>query len=250
MFKDNKSFAVLINITLVLLIILLLTRISFILNPVAQIGRILLLPLIISIFLYYAVKPLLGLFRKSRIGKSLQIIIVLLGIVLVLSIIFYYGGSVIGNQFSNFLSANAQIISGSKSFINEKLGQFLPDFELSQNIINSANTVLKKMAESMGSLFGQLGNIGTQIILVPFLLFYFLKDDDGFTKGFLSIIPNRYKNITKDTLRQIDTVLSTYISGQLLVALVIGILMYIGYLFIGMPNAILMSFFSMIKVNR
>lgn len=84
---------------------------------------------------------------------------------------------------------------------------------------------------------------------MPFILFYLLKDDRIFHKKFMSIMPKAYIKEIRDGLRDIDKVLSMYISSQLLVSFILGVIMFIGYLIIGLPNALLMAFCNDNKYN-
>ena len=63
---------------------------------------------------------------------------------------------------------------------------------------------------------------------------------------FLKVIPNSYKKQMKKILNDIDITLSAYISGQVLVALIIGCLIFLGYLIIGFDYAILLAVIAFI----
>lgn len=245
MLKDKK-LSFLIYTVLILLIIFLLDRVSFLLSPIVTISKTVLTPIIISLFLYYVLRPVVRMFDRTKINKSLVILLIIASFTFIISVIVVYGGSVVTHQFQSSFSSSLNKILNSQTFIAEKIKEVIPDFELSQNTLGSINNIVRKFAGNMGSVFSSLGNIGTQAILIPFILFYMLRDDRSFAESFIKIIPQKYRALVRTTLIDVDNILSIYISGQLLVALVIGMLMFIGYLIIGMPNALLMSFFATI----
>lgn len=244
LFKSRQT-NILINLTLVLLIIFIISKISYILKPFTVIMDILLLPMIISMFFYYALRSIVWYFEAFKLNKSLVIIMVLAFFTLLISILTIYGGSIVTRQFQSSFAFNLNTITNINTPFG-RISDILSNLEVPQESINSLNDILRTFIGNIGGLFSQIGNIGTQAILVPFILFYFLKDGGSFVNSFTDVIPSKYRGLVKDALARIDEVLSTYISGQLLVALVIGILMFFGYLIIGMPNALLMAFFSMV----
>ncbi|HEY9062666.1 MAG TPA: AI-2E family transporter [Pseudobacteroides sp.] len=56
----------------------------------------------------------------------------------------------------------------------------------------------------------------------------------------------KYKNAIMDIVKDTNKTLSTYITGQALIALILGVLSYIGYLIIGFKYSFILSFFVVI----
>ena len=84
---------------------------------------------------------------------------------------------------------------------------------------------------------GNTINILFNVLIVPFLIFYILKDFEVFQRTAVSYLPrSRRKSIV--TLKEIDTALGNYVRGQFLVCLIIGVLAYVGYMIVGMPYAL------------
>lgn len=242
----NKYTIKLINISLILVIIMLLNRVSYILTPLKSITDVLLIPMIISVFLYYALRPIIRKFENKKINKSIVILLTMLIFISVLSIFIVFGGVAVKNEFTGAFAYDMNSVSNYFNTVDSKLEGMLSRFQFTQNLLVTSREAIVKIGGSTVGVFSQIGSIGTQVILVPFISFYFLKEDKRFAKWAMQQIPMNYKDQIKDMFIQIDNVLSTYISGQLIVAMIIGILMYIGYLIIGMSNALLMAFFSMI----
>lgn len=92
-----------------------------------------------------------------------------------------------------------------------------------------------------------LDNIGTTInllfnaFIVPFLVFYILKDFDVFERTVVSCLPRARRKSIVTLLKDIDAALGNYIRGQFLVCIIIGVLAYIGYAIVGMPYALLFA---------
>lgn len=216
------------------------------LAPLQRVIDVLLMPIIISLFLYYALRPVVRKLESKNKNKSILIILTMLIFISTLVTVIVFGGVAVKNEFTGSFSYSMDSVRNYFYRIDNKLGGMLSQFQFTQNLLEASREAIVKIGGSAVGIFSQIGSIGTQVILVPFILFYFLKEDKKFTGWMMQVIPIKYRNQIKDMFTRIDSVLATYISGQLVVAMIIGILMYIGYLIIGMPNAVLMAFFSMI----
>jgi predicted PurR-regulated permease PerM len=68
-----------------------------------------------------------------------------------------------------------------------------------------------------------------------------LKDTKLIERSILAFFPIRHHKNVLRLFRDIDTALGNYIRGQLLVCLVVGVLAYIGYRWIGLPYPLLLA---------
>lgn len=249
MLKD-RYLKNLIMISLILLIVFLLTQLKGLFVPFVELFNMLVVPIIISLFLYYMIRPIVRKLEREKVHRGLMILSVLLGVGLLLGIFLAYGGTVLKEQFqSAFVSLSKDI--DIKGFVDGVLS-FIPDDIIPKNVdmTNEILNRLRKLVLTIGNnvlgLISKMGSFGTQIVLIPFILFYLLRDDRKFYKTFISLMPKRYSKKIDEAIRRIDEVLSIYISSQLLVSFILGLLMYMGYLIIGLPNALVMAFFAMI----
>lgn len=62
------------------------------------------------------------------------------------------------------------------------------------------------------------------LLLIPFLLFFLLRDGRAVKKSLISTVPNRYFEFTLNVIHKADLQLGFYLRGKLLDALLIGIL--------------------------
>ena len=241
---NKKTNKLLINILLMITIIFLLTKLS---NVVLDVAGNLIVPIIIGGFFYYALRPI-SRFLKAKTKKSgLSAILTIIIVVVIVSIIMFYGGNIVVNQFKDVFVNNQDKFTEYGEYLNIKFRDYFPNFDIIPKIVEILKNSIDKLGSNVSIIFSSVGNFSTQVILIPFIVFYLLKDDNLFEKKlFSSLIPMKYRSIIKDMFKKIDDILTTYINGQLLVALTTGILMLIGFLIIGMPNALLMAFFSLV----
>lgn len=243
--KDKKT-RVLIQILIVMAIIFLYIKIQPFILPLLQVVGMIIIPIIIGGFLYYALRPLKRLILKLVKKDSIAAIITIIVVLILLVVFLVYGGAVVKDQFEDTFVKNKDQILDYKDSINDKVKDILPDL----NIFERISSNLKNFASSIGSnamgIFSSVGDITTQLVLTPLIMFYLLKDDKVFKEKTFAKIPKNHKPEIKKLFMKSDEILSTYINGQLIVATATGVLMFIGYLIVGMPNAILMAIFSLL----
>ena len=90
-------------------------------------------------------------------------------------------------------------------------------------------------------MFSVVTNITLVIVTVPFILFYMLKDGHKLPGAILKFVPTQYRKPGAIVLKDTVETLATYIQGQLLVSLFVGVGTLIGYLIIDLPYAILFA---------
>jgi predicted PurR-regulated permease PerM len=62
----------------------------------------------------------------------------------------------------------------------------------------------------------------TNLILIPFIVFFFLKDGREFKKGFVSLVPNRYFEFTLYLFYKLHAQVGNYLRGQFIDAIIVG----------------------------
>ncbi len=248
---NNKFYKYSVGIILILIIVYLIGKISYLLKPFGVIMDALFISIVVGVLFYYMIRPLVRFLSESKhINKSLSILIVFIFIGILIGVTVIYGGSSIGQEFNSFfntLPSQFEIAKNNTDGILEsKIGQYVSITGIQQKLIQNVEAVFKSVLINTGNVISAIANVGSQVILIPFILFYLLKDDREIYKGLIGLLPQKYKNDFNEIFGEIDETLSIYITGQLIIALVIGLLMYIGYLLIGMSNPMVLAIFSMI----
>jgi len=83
--------------------------------------------------------------------------------------------------------------------------------------------------------FLTLTSIAISLFLIPFMTFFLLKDGRRLKKSFIQSLPNRYFEMTISLLHKIECQLGSYIRGQMLVSLCIGVLSITALAILGVP---------------
>jgi predicted PurR-regulated permease PerM len=84
----------------------------------------------------------------------------------------------------------------------------------------------------------------TSMILIPFIVFFLIKDGRDFKKSFVSIMPNRYFEFTLYLFYKLNSQVGNYLRGQMIDALIVGILSTAAMWLIGVKYFILVGTFA------
>ena len=254
---NDRYFKIGHAVIIFLVIIFLIGQIPYFITPLTSVLSFVLLPLLFSTFLYYLMRPLVRFLQNWIKNRSLAIVISFLAVIAILTIVFYFGGSIIyqqGKELSQNLSGNYDYIYNLILTIIERLRGYinfdhtiLEELNLRERLFNYANNLAQKISSyNYMGIFSSITNFGLIIVLIPFVLFYLLKDDRKIADNFLKIVPEDKRREVEKLAVEVDQLLSTFISSQLVVAFFLGLVMFIGFLIIGLPNAVALSFIAMI----
>jgi predicted PurR-regulated permease PerM len=100
-----------------------------------------------------------------------------------------------------------------------------------------AATVLGYVSRSGFALLGWMANI----VLLPVLTFFFLRDWDHIVERVAALVPRDHAATVARLARESDEVLGGFLRGQLLVMLILGVLYASGLWFIGLDLGILIG---------
>ena len=97
----------------------------------------------------------------------------------------------------------------------------------------------KVFSNATGTLVGLLN-----LIIVPVVFFYFLRDISGMRRGALDLVPPRLRPVAVARLDQADRVFSGYLRGQITVALILAAAYAIGLSLVGIRFGALIGIVS------
>lgn len=247
MWFNHKFFKYGVGTLLTLLIIFMFGKIDFFLLPFKKLVAAIFAPILASLILYYILRPLVRLFQRVRIPKTISIVLTfVVAFVLILALATNIGVIVVEqfNALTTELYNNFDISMFSKdSLLNNKFFASLPLDDLKERGLQLLDSLIDNSKAFFMSIVSTVTNISTIIIMIPFILFYFLKDDEEFSKKFIEFLPKKHVTNGQKILQDIDKALSSYLVGQMTVALADGILMFIGYLIIGIKYPLILSIF-------
>lgn len=249
-FMTKKTwFQFSIGLLLLLIIIKFLVDVKWIFSPLIIIGKTIFMPILISGVLFYISKPLQLLLEKWKIPRwgSMTIIFALLvGLIwIAISIV----GPPIVEQANNLTNNLPSLINEANRVVTSLLEQSVDLPGWLKDGVDSITESLNDIALNFGKWFVQFFQSVVQgafiIVLVPFFFLFMLKDHEKFLPFISSFFSGKKKDWVVKTIRDIDDVLSLYIQGQILIAFILAILLFIGYSIIDLNFALLLAVFAL-----
>ncbi|QKY68456.1 AI-2E family transporter [Lentibacillus sp. CBA3610] len=241
----------LILLILIGIAIFIYTEVSFIFNPIITIISTVLPPVILAFIAFYLLNPIVDLLERVHINRIWGIVIIILGISGLLTGLILLTAPAIESQvkdlaarFPNYLQ---QMGEGIENWIQTSF--LAPYYEQGYEWFTSnLSDITSRVGEYLGGAVEGVQNVASTItsvvvaiITFPIILFFLLKDGDRFKQFFLKLLPPKYRNEVNQILHNMDVQVGSYIQGQIIVATCIGIMLYIGYLIIGLDYAITLA---------
>ncbi len=259
------------NILFLLIIILMLgctifvyNKISFIFEPLYVLFEVIILPGVLGVILYYLLRPPLNLLVKWRVPRPLGILILYFIVVAIITLVVLLVYPFLRDQFTNlaqefpvvFMSFADQVLSfiNNSQFdeffqtVNVDYNQILTDFTdgLVTTVRDTMSSIATGVASGITGFVSALTGIVLSLVIVPFITFYLLYEGHKMPSFILRLFPPRMRKEVGAVLHDMDKQISSYVQGQILVSVCIGVMMTIGFLIIDMPYALLIGFIAMV----
>jgi predicted PurR-regulated permease PerM len=109
------------------------------------------------------------------------------------------------------------------------------------NILGQVDDIFLYISNNVVGVLSTVTGAAMIAIIIPFVLFYLLKDGESFSQLIVKWFPIKHQEEVKKILSQMNFTLSSYIQGQIIVSLIVGLLIYVGYLVIGLDYSLFLA---------
>ncbi|GKU76385.1 AI-2E family transporter [Paenibacillus sp. L3-i20] len=252
MAKLNQFIKICFALLLVLVIIYVGSLVNFVFKPILSLITIVTVPLMLAVFFYYLLLPLVNWMEKKKVNRTLSVLLIYLVIAVVLAGLFIGVWPSLQTQLLNLVNNAPSLLNALNEQLQELeqsgfLAEYLPkDVNPLSELTNYLNKGFTFMTEYVAGLFGVISNVAVVLFIFPVILFYMLKESGGFGRKMISLAPKRYHEEASKVVQDIDYSLSSFIIGRVLINLALGVLMYLGFLIIGLPYALLLTVVAVI----
>ncbi|MCG7340675.1 AI-2E family transporter [Staphylococcus auricularis] len=241
----------LIVLTLLGIVIFIFDQVSYVFKPFIIVFNTVAAPIIVSLILYYLLNPIVNLMERYNIPRLWGIIILFVMIVGLITLAVTLLIPVISEQFRSLANNFPRYIDKINDFI-DKISRYsvVSNFytQIQDNLESLAQKIpsaVSNMSDGFGSKIKDfaetLVNIGVVIATTPFVLFFMLKDGHKFKDFSTRLLPPKFRKDYHDLLAKMSLQVGSYIQGQMIVSLCIGILLCIGYTIIGLDYSIILA---------
>ena len=243
-FAKNRWFVIMIFALLAMFILFMFMLIRPLLMGIYAFLAAVLAPFAIAMTISYVLNPIVNLLNKRRVPRTIAVLLIYAVFLVSITVILMNLIPIFMEQLGELNEHMPQFTVKAQNLMDTvKDNQFLPD-----SVEKGIHTALYKFEAGISKLItSYINGIGNTInmlfiaFIIPFLAFYILKDFQLMEKAALTFIPQKYRKQTVKLLVEIDITLGSYIRGQFIVCIIVGVLAYIGYWIIGMPYLLLLA---------
>ncbi|HEM2542234.1 TPA: AI-2E family transporter [Streptococcus suis] len=248
LFLNSQAVTFLLVTLLTFLTIFIFSKISFLFRPIGSFLEIVLLPMILTGLLYYLLNPMVDWMEKHKISRTVGISILFV----LISLLIIWGLAVaipsIQEQVTSFaqnLPSNIQKIEGQVTGLlqDQRFEQFRPT---ALEMLNKVNDQIVAYAQKFSSsavnwasnLISTASQIIVAVLIMPFILFYLLRDGQYLNKHITQYLPTKWREPIGTVLSDVNGQLSNYVRGQVTVAIIVALMFSVMFSIIGLSYPI------------
>ncbi len=208
----------------------------------------------IAMILAYILNPLVNKLEQKGVKRNFGTIIVYLAILLFLVALGYLVIPTLTAQIASFIRNLPSLLDKTAEWIDWILESnnianvnVLDELEkaISGYINTSSSKILNWSANALTTITGSIGKL-LSLILIPIITYFFLVDKDEIFKKIKAILPKRFINEGFDLYNELDTALSGFVRGRILMAVFVGVATMIVLAIMGIEFAFVIGLLTMV----
>lgn len=250
MLQSKRWFRVLTFLIMFFLLIWLISVTDFIFYPFFKYVGAVAFPLIGAGILFYLTKPIMTLLERFKVNRTVAIMLIFLLLIIIGFIVVMYIAPIAQHQFINLMNNIPKMVSWAQDIIAYwQSNQTVIPREINDAITHFTDNLQTYIENALNYIFDFIGGLIsfiTSLVLVPFFLFFMLKDGDKLVPFITHIFEKKKANNIRNLLHKVDFTLASFIQGQLIVSFILGILLFVGYLAIGLNYSLTLGLFAMV----
>lgn len=199
----------------------------------------LLLVVLTAVVLASAIEPLTQWVMRRHVPRVLAVVLIYLCAVLLISSFFYFFLPPLASEASSFFKAlptylETLNVAPAEGVLTTESTSITKQFLQLQDILKASSS---GALSAVSAFFGGL----ISFVLIIVLSFYFAVQERGLDDFLRLVTPPRHQGYILDLWKRAQVKIGRWLQGQLLLSLIVGVLVYIGLLFLGVPYALLLA---------
>jgi len=218
---------------------------------IAFMGKVL-TPVIAAVVIAYVLEGVVKKLRYLRVPHLLAVIIVVMGFIVILLVLMLGLSPLISQQLTQFFIEVPNMVIKGQGLLNDLPNDypFITDKQI-QEMVSHINTEIASISQQVVSQsLSSVVNIFTimvYMVVVPLLVFFFLKDKENIIQWLSQFLPSKGGLVAK-VWKDVDIKIGSYIRGKLLEVLVVGVATYIPLKLFDLQYSALLSLFVGLSV--
>jgi predicted PurR-regulated permease PerM len=199
-------------------------------------------PILVALFLAYLLNPLVGfLHERQRVPRLLAVASIYLVLVAVLIIASILLTPALIRQVRALSHELDSIITATMQTGQVPLADFLGIQLDPTSLTSQLRTELVGLASALpGLLIGAASGVLNGVLALVLSL-YLLIEADAVVRSVDQLVPVEYRDEWQRIKTELDRIWSSFLRGQVTLALIIGVLVTLALVILGVPNALLLG---------
>ena len=196
-----------------------------------------------ALIIAYIFSPIVDWLERYHVARALGALLVLAVIVGVFVTLAFWVIPLIIYELQQFVGS-IPILSGTLGEAKEELSGLFPLVRwegLLQDAMSGLEDLAKSLLASLPGIVSGLLMVVYNAVIIPFLLFFFLKDGRIMLHRLIELVPNRYFEMSVTLLHKLDCGVGRFLRGLLIENSIVAALSVTGLTLIGMPSAIVVG---------
>ncbi|MEZ5725861.1 MAG: AI-2E family transporter [Paracoccaceae bacterium] len=200
------------------------------------------LPFIIGAGVAYLLDPLADRLERAGLSRSLAVVTITLGAVLVFVAFLLFLAPIVIRQAVQLVDAVPDMLARLQQFLMTRFPNILAEGgPLDSSLQNVASLIGEKGGGVLTSVLSSISGVVSVIalfVIVPVVAFYLLLDWDNLVARIDALLPRHHAPTIRRLAAQIDDTLSGFIRGQGTVMLIQGTFYSMALMLVGLPYAV------------
>lgn len=206
-------------------------------------GRIVLAPLLLAVVIIFVLNPIVSALANRGVPRLFGAIIGFLVFFSALGLLVAVLYPDIRTQAQEFFNEFPMLWNQSATDIENLLASFgfesvvIIDYDGLLDYVNdpqNRDTLMSLLFDQLGAVTSGIFEFILIFLVGPVIAFYFLIDLPSVSKRVLEVFPERRKDEALHVGRQLNTAIGGFLRGQLVVAIIVGVMLSFGYWAIGL----------------
>lgn len=196
----------------------------------------------VSIIIAAALSPIVDRWSKRGFPRTLSIVLIYLLVLGILGAIVYFvlppmieQIKQLADRLPNYFTTFSNFVISLRDVSNNGL------LSASQESLNSISNFFGGFLNNIFNTTIGFFNGAAALIMIFILTLYFLLDENGIKKFFISLLPIRQKNRIVQVANKIGIKLGGWLRGQIVLGIAVGLVVYLGLSLLNMPYALTLA---------
>lgn len=202
--------------------------------------------ILVALIIAYLAEGLVVWLRKLKLGRTISASFVTALMIATIILVFFVLLPLLSKQISDLFREIPNMLSRGQQLLLHLPEQY-PDYVSAQQI----EEILTLVRTELGSLGQRVVSLSLSsvvsiitflvyMILLPLMVFFFLKDKDLIIRWLADFLPEE-RRLLRTVWAELDIKIASYVRGKVIEVLIIWMASYIAFAFMGMNYAMLLS---------